>query len=702
MAHSDRATVRSDRLPSTPSPRRRALTRWSHLWPWLILGIGLAITVLVWLNGQHQQRVLRRADFRQQVDKVQTGLENRLQANEQILRGVAGLFAADERVTRAQFRAYVASLQLPAHYPGIRGVGFARLVAAADTAALVQVIRAEGFPDFALNPPGERAITTAIVYLEPFDWRNQRAFGYDMFTEAVRREAMTRAWDEDRTALSGQVRLVQETERDVQAGFLLYLPVYQPGLPHDTLAQRRANLLGWAYSPLRMTDLMHSFLQRNFPELADRIALTIYDGTQVVPAAPMFSSAPGSEPSTAGFQTSARVELGGHSWTLRAHSLPAFDRQARFADTGWIVLGVGSALSVSLALLAWTLLRTHRRVTAALHEKARANRALLESQERLRLIFDASDVAIFLTDLEGRITQANARMAEMFRCPLGTLIGSDYVAHIHPAERAIGQQRLRELLAQETAAIKLERRYWRADESEFWGQLGGHLIRDADGRPMGLVGVIADTSARKEAEEKIAYLAHHDYLTGLPNRALFVEQMGQALALAKRYQRRLGLLFLDLDGFKAINDRYGHRTGDLLLQQVAERLRANLRASDAVCRQGGDEFVALVPECPQAANLEHLAQTLGTVIARPYEVLGVSLTLSASIGMALYPEHGEDVDALLHSADTAMYQAKKAGRHQACFAEPMAAAPRVAIEPLPASSLPLPTLLTPTGSLSAP
>jgi len=662
--------MRRDHWPSKSLPRRRALTRWSPLWPWLVLGIGLAITVLVWVNWQHQERNLRRADFGRQVDKVQIGIENRLQANAQILRGVAGLFAATGQVTRAQFRAYVESLRLPAHYPGIQGVGFARLIAAAETAALVQAIRAEGFTDFALRPPGQREITTAIVYLEPFDWRNRRAFGYDMFSEAVRREAMTRAWEQDRTALSGKVMLLQETKEDVQAGFLLYLPVYQPGLPHDTLAQRRTNLLGWAYSPLRMTDLMQSFLRHNFPELADRIAVTIYDGTLVDPAAQLFSSAPGSEPTTEGFQALARLDLGGHSWTLRAHSLGALDAQARsHAATGRSILGVGSALSISLALLAWTLLRTHRRVTEALHEKARAHRQLLESQERLRLIFDNSDVAIFLTDLQGRITQANARMAEMFRCPLETLIGSDYAAHTHPAEREIARQRMLEFLAQETAEVKLERRYWRADESEFWGQLSGHLIRDADGQPMGLVGVIADTTARRETEEKIAFLAHHDYLTGLPNRALFVELVGQALTLAARNRRHLGLLFLDLDGFKVINDRYGHRTGDRLLQQVAARLREHLRASDTVCRQGGDEFVTLVPECPQAADLEHLAGTLASAIARPYDVLGVTLTLTASIGMALYPEHGEDVDALMHSADTAMYRAKEAGRQRPQFAE---------------------------------
>ena len=675
MAEPDRATVSFGRMPSKPLWRRRSRAQWLRQLPWIVLGIGLAITALVWTSWQGQQREIHRADFRQQVDKVRTGIETRLQANEQILRGVVGLFAADDRVTREQFRAYVESLRLAEHYPGIRGVGFARLIAPADKAAQVQAIRAEGFPDFSLHPPGERAIYTAIVYLEPFDWRNRRAFGYDMFSEAVRRETMTRAWDQDRAALSGKVRLLQETDQAVQAGFLIYLPIYRHGVPHDTLERRRTSLLGWAYSPLRMTDLMQSFLQRNFPELADRIAVTLYDGAQVDPAGEMFASAPGSEPTAEGLQAIDRLDPNGHIWTLRAHSLPAFDRQARWlADKGWILLGVGSALSVSLALLAWILQRSHRRVTEALHHEARAHRELLESQERLRLIFDTSDVAIFLTDLNGRIVQANARMAAMFRCSLGTLIGSDYVAHIHPAERTIGQQRMQELLAQETAEIKLERRYWRSDGSEFWGQLGGHLIRDADGRPMGLVGVIADTTERKEAEEKIAFLAHHDHLTGLPNRALFVERVGQALTLAKRYRRRLGLLFLDLDEFKAINDRYGHRTGDLVLQQVAERLRKHLRASDTICRQGGDEFVTLVPECAQATDLECVAETLAAAIARPYDVMGASLTLTASIGMALYPEHGEDVDALMHSADTAMYLAKTSGQHVARFAEPGAAA----------------------------
>ncbi len=641
------------------------LLRWL---PWLILGIGLVATGLVWLDWRHEQTGILRNEFRIQVGKVRTSIEHRIETNKQILRGVAGLFTVDESINRAQFRAYVESLNLSVRYPGIQGVGFSRLIAPADKDALIEAIRAEGFPDFMLRPPGIRDVYTAIIYLEPFDWRNQRAFGYDMFSEPIRQAAMTRAWESGQTSVSGKVRLVQETETDAQAGFLIYVPVYRPGLHRNTLQERQSNLLGWAYSPLRMGKLMESFLQ-DYPELVTRIALTIYDGTDMTAETLMFESVAAPRLMAHHFQEIQQIDLSGHTWTLLAQTLPAFDDQARqLSEKDRLILGAGIALSFALSLLAWVLIRSHLRITDALRQTAQAHRALLESQQRLRLIFDTSDVAIFLTDLTGRIIQANARMAEMFRCPLGTLIGSDYVSHIHSVERENAQRQIRKLLTRQTVGIKQEWRYWRKDGSEFWGHLGGHLIRDADGQPIGLVGVIADTTQRRETEEKIEFLAHHDYLTGLPNRVLFVERVGQTLALARRTRGHLGILFLDLDGFKPINDRYGHQAGDLVLCEVAKRLREHTRDSDTVCRQGGDEFVILVPELPARDHLERLARILTGVIGQPYEIGSDLLSLSVSIGMAVYPEHGETVDKLLQSADAAMYLAKGAGHSQVQFA----------------------------------
>ncbi len=141
-------------------------------------------------------------------------------------------------------------------------MGFAVPVPAAQLASHEQRIRAEGFPDYRVSPPGKRDFYTAIVYLEPFDWRNQRAFGYDMYSEPVRREAMERARALGVPALSGRVRLVQETSSDVQAGVLLYLPVFQRGAPLETPAQRDQAFMGWVYAPFRLGDLMLGTLGR--------------------------------------------------------------------------------------------------------------------------------------------------------------------------------------------------------------------------------------------------------------------------------------------------------------------------------------------------------------------------------------------------------------------------------------------------------
>ncbi len=651
-----------DASPPTFHPRGRqhGFARRVRKLPWLILLLGLTLTILVWLDWHRQRVDMLHEDFRIQVSRIRTSIDVRVKANEQILRGVAGLFAVADRVSRVQFHDYVESLHLSEHYPGIRGVGFALRLAPEEVPAHIQAIRADGFPDYTPYPPGQREILSAIIYLEPFDWRNQRAFGYDMYAEPMRREAMRRAWTQGLAAMSGRVTLVQETQQDVQAGFLIYLPIYRNGQPHATPAEREANLLGWAYSPLRMKDLMTSLLEQSYPELAGRIRLRIHDGAEATADGLMFDSAPADEPLADGFVETARIEFGGHAWLLTARALPAFGARPAFLDPkGLIILGTGGALSLSLALLALTLIRTHLRVAEALRQIARAHRELSESQQRLQLIFDTSDVAIFLTDTEGRITQANERMAEMFRCPLGLLIGSEYVNRVHPAEREAGQRAMCDLLSNRSREVKLERRYRRDDGSEFWGHLGGRLVQDADGRPLGLVGVIADITQRKEAEDKIHFLAHHDYLTGLPNRALLIERLRQALALARRYRRCLGLLYLDLDGFKPVNDRHGHQVGDLLLKEVARRLEWSVRSSDTVCRQGGDEFVILVPELPDCSHLEVLARTLAAEIARPYAFAGFSLSITVSIGMALYPDHGETVEELMDRADAAMYRTKE-------------------------------------------
>jgi diguanylate cyclase (GGDEF)-like protein len=174
---------------------------------------------------------------------------------------------------------------------------------------------------------------------------------------------------------------------------------------------------------------------------------------------------------------------------------------------------------------------------------------------------------------------------------------------------------------------------------------------------------------RRRAEEELIRQATTDTLTGLPNRALFQKLLGSGIERNRRYDRRLSLLFIDLDGFKEVNDQKGHDVGDLVLKEAAVRLRRAVRVSDEVARLGGDEFTVILSEVTQADDAETVAAKVVDALSRPYEVAGEVLDLSASVGIATCPRDGIDGDQLLHAADEAMYRAKHAGKNRYAFAD---------------------------------
>jgi diguanylate cyclase (GGDEF)-like protein len=170
-------------------------------------------------------------------------------------------------------------------------------------------------------------------------------------------------------------------------------------------------------------------------------------------------------------------------------------------------------------------------------------------------------------------------------------------------------------------------------------------------------------SLRREAEERAEHLAHHDGLTGLPNRRLLEDRLLQAIAFARRRDQRMAVLFIDLDGFKAVNDSLGHDGGDQLLKEAASRLLAATRAGDSVARLGGDEFVVSLTQLAQAGDAGRVAAKLIEALAAPYEIKGEIARVTASIGLALYPEHGSDDETLIKAADAALYIAKTSGKN---------------------------------------
>jgi diguanylate cyclase (GGDEF)-like protein/PAS domain S-box-containing protein len=195
-------------------------------------------------------------------------------------------------------------------------------------------------------------------------------------------------------------------------------------------------------------------------------------------------------------------------------------------------------------------------------------------------------------------------------------------------------------------------------------------VNDKDGREVGNVVVFRDVSAVRAIASQLSHSAQHDFLTGLPNRMLLVDRIGQAINLAQRSGKRLAVLFLDLDGFKHINDSLGHLLGDKLLQSVATRLVDCVRGSDTVSRQGGDEFVVLLAEMADAADAAITARRMLEAVRNVHRISGNDLHVSTSIGVSVYPDDGTDSETLIKNADTAMYQAKENGRHRYQFFEP--------------------------------
>lgn len=228
---------------TVPSIRKTSVI--DKLMAFLAVPALLFVTYWMWSNavGDATRAARERFDFK--VGEARFAIDQRLLAYEHVLRGAVGLFAASDEVRRDEWRTYVRQLDIDKYYPGIQGIGFSLRIPPGRKAGHLAAIRAEGFPNYSIRP--ERPEYTSIVFLEPFDWRNQRAFGYDMFSEPVRRLAMERARDAGLPSVSGKVTLVQETEKGVQYGFLMYLPVYSGGEIPPTMAERRTALLGYVY-----------------------------------------------------------------------------------------------------------------------------------------------------------------------------------------------------------------------------------------------------------------------------------------------------------------------------------------------------------------------------------------------------------------------------------------------------------------------
>ncbi|HQF55715.1 MAG TPA: CHASE domain-containing protein [Fibrobacteria bacterium] len=471
---------------------------------WGLLAVGALLSALAAWSVKSDIEDAARREFDFASDEIRLNITARLAANAQILYGGAALFNTLDSVTRSDWKTFSRSLPIDRFVPGTQGFGFTLLVPEDQLERHLRAIRREGFPDYAIHPAGKRDPYSAIVFLEPFVGRNLRAFGYDMYSEPVRREAMERARDSNLPALSGKVTLVQETSNDVQAGTLMYMPVYRRGLPTETVEQRRAAILGWIYSPYRMTDLMRGTLRgwdvkrENHP-----IALRIHDGDSLSPESLLYDSRNTSEGRFASEPHRSRrlsLDVAGRRWTLVVMQLGKPDAWNEF-KSAWIVLLGGTIISALLFGLARSLANTG---AMARQMAQRLTREMRELTDRLSLATRAGGVGIWDYD----VVQGTLHWDDQMHLLYGTdpsrfeNVYEAWRSGVHPDDRERSDAEIRMALRGEKE-FDTEFRVTRPDGEIRHVRALALVQRDAAGKALHLIGTNWDITEQKVSEEAL-------------------------------------------------------------------------------------------------------------------------------------------------------------------------------------------------------
>ena len=344
----------------------------------------------------------------------------------------------------------------------------------------------------------------------------------------------------------------------------------------------------------------------------------------------------------------------------------------RYEEEGWRVRKDGSLFRAHVILTAMRKksgkLIGFSKVTQDVTERYEAAESLREAEEKYRRIFEDSITGIFRTAPDGRLLSANPAVA--------AILGYDSPAELIasrpnvPVEGYVNQsdRQLFTRILEETDQVKnFEYQIYRKDGSAIWLMENARMVRDSKGNALFYEGTLTDITDRKIAEQKIEYLAYYDDLTHLPNRRLLMDRMTKAMAYARRHKKRVALLYLDLDRFKYVNDSFGHVRADVVLQGIANRLASVAREQDTVARFSGDEFVVLLPGIRESSEASIAAARFMDVIAQEFKVADQSISLTCSIGVSVFPEHGLDAETLIKNADWALYAAKDRGRNSIQF-----------------------------------
>lgn len=626
----------------------------------LLLSIGLSATYVLQLRAADTARATLSERFASRSRQIVERVEQRLEAHRLMLTGARAMFQTKFKPDRRIFADYVAGLQLTRNYPGIQAMAYAPLLPAVDKAKHVAALRKQGFSTYSVRPDSDAPWFAPVEFIEPFAGRNPRQFGFDLLSDVMYQQAMDSARDASEIKITGKISLVQDDGHSVQAGFLMFAPVFGDETTAEDGALRQAPLLGWVYATLRMDQLLGDILG----DQAGRIALEVFDGDNESLEALLYDHDGvfyRHQFDSARYRVSQRIDAFGRGWILKMNSLPAFEADFD-GERVTTVRVAGVSISLLSSLLLWQLL--YGRVKS--RDMARELGVIATAFE--------SQEGMFITDPERTILRVNKAFSQITGYAAEEVTGQKpdlFKSNRHDADfYAILSDTLHR-----TGSWEGELWSRRKNGEAFPAQVTITAVKGADDAVTHYVATFNDITDKKNVSDEIERMAFYDPLTGLPNRRCLQDRLRSALVSGHRTRRHGALLFIDMDNFKQLNDSLGHDMGDLLLQQVAERLSNCVREDDTIARLGGDEFVVMLEDLSdQAFEAATQAEVIGhkilAALNQPFQLGAHEYRSTPSIGASLFNGHEQSSKKLLKQADIAMYQVKASGRNAMRFFDP--------------------------------
>ncbi|MFA6195403.1 MAG: CHASE domain-containing protein [Sulfurimonas sp.] len=323
------------------------------LMPPILMVVLFALSYQFYITMKENAVLELKSAFSLHSQKFKMLIEQRMTAYEHVLHGTKGLFIASGSVDRNEFKAYVNTLMLDKVFPGIQGIGYSMIVPADKKDELINKVRLEGFDSYTITPTTPRDFYTTIFYLEPFDVRNKKAFGYDMFSNPVRRVAMEKSRDDDKAVISAKVTLLQENEANVQAGFLMYVPIYEKNTKNETVDERREHIVGWVYAPFRINNLMQGL--KTYESEDEDFDIEIYDNGIINQQLLMYDSLESNKVPL--FSNRIDIIIAGRNWTILIKSTPNFEKKLDLSKAE-LVLVFGILFSIFLVYIIFQLIIT--------------------------------------------------------------------------------------------------------------------------------------------------------------------------------------------------------------------------------------------------------------------------------------------------------------------------------------------------------